>query len=854
MLQVHNVLNLIIKTKLIIMKSRTTFFVLALSFLLFLSNCGGPKEVKPIGEDDFRIFINYELGMHCTGFDFEYCCVLPPYNSIQVQVVKVGKGDHKPQLMDGYDPEDPTILVDKKTGKRYRLKYSFDDNSYSEGSKMVYWNADYDINKNGNAGETGESAANAYWNHLYIYADLEGGNPEGTSEDAKKLYIGGPKLQVPQDAGPSGQGLSGYLRNSTEKGTVVFTKSPVLDNVPIMLTNPGIWEALGLPLTAFLDSEIGGQDIKKLEEKDIQPFQVARVTLVDAETDKPVVDMQGNEVSFTGTEPIDIPNCNNCHRGGNANGQYPEILKRVKAEEDYWKSIGASDWYAQLKGTGISILSIHDAKHGTMFTKDYNPEASSNRLGRGAVLCQKCHADNVIGVLNSAKVVYKDGKVEVHDASNSDLGLPDGTPIAYLDPKNPGTPADGTLIPPLTQAIHYAHQTNRPLPDAQGRTAACQGCHPSHRFDRSMTGYPITPDGKNAYADGDNRDAAGGCYVGRDVHSNPKKDADLASSVDGLNAIGKWLEENVSNEGGKGKGLWCTNCHNNLSRELYRHDNLQAGKAFEPDSDNTIRDKGLEEIAQSLGWTMDQLVANMDPKVQPDKDGKDTGTILDTWKSAKQGRTTNAIAVIATKDGAPVVSKDSDGDILVSMLDMNPNTAAAHADQNGFAAPYEAATHGRDYWLSPGEPHCADCHKAPFTESQGGMAFPINQPGKYSLMRYSKGHSGLACQACHQSIHGLYPVTPNIDVTTYQQAASLNPDGSHGPIKCVSCHKEVNDKGVPLIAEDETYKGQKIIDNFDLAVAWMHASGKDDGGAGGKAVTAKEHNDGDGDGDEKGDK
>lgn len=50
--------------------------------------------------------------------------------------------------------------------------------------------------------------------------------------------------------------------------------------------------------------------------------------------------------------------------------------------------------------------------------------------------------------------------------------------------------------------------------------------------------------------------------------------------------------------------------------------------------------------------------------------------------------------------------------------------------------------------------------------------------------RYTKGHAGLSCQACHESIHGLYPVSPDVDQTTYHQAAQLNPDGSHGPLKC----------------------------------------------------------------------
>ena len=149
------------------------------------------------------------------------------------------------------------------------------------------------------------------------------------------------------------------------------------------------------------------------------------------------------------------------------------------------------------------------------------------------------------------------------------------------------------------------------------------------------------------------------------------------------------------------------------------------------------------------------------------------------------------------------------------------------------AVPYSAATHGKEYWLSAGEPHCANCHAAPYVEGQGGVAFPINQPGKYSLMRYSKGHAGLACQACHQSIHGLYPVDPGTDSTTYKQAALYNPDGSHGPIKCAACH-EVNDKGVPFLVKkgdpDYQLNGKNIVDDFDAAVTWMHRSAPDLGG------------------------
>ncbi len=145
-------------------------------------------------------------------------------------------------------------------------------------------------------------------------------------------------------------------------------------------------------------------------------------------------------------------------------------------------------------------------------------------------------------------------------------------------------------------------------------------------------------------------------------------------------------------------------------------------------------------------------------------------------------------------------------------------------NNSGAAVPMSAATDGRDHWLAPGEPHCADCHAAPYTEQSGNInPFPpFNYPAKASLMRYSRGHQDITCQGCHESIHGLYPVTPTIDTTSYAQAAALNHDGSHGPLKCGTCHL-VNGEGVPSFIEDGiTYNGQPIKENFDLAVSWAH--------------------------------
>jgi hypothetical protein len=783
--------------------------VLSLAFAAGYANAAETQTSAPSADkpkNDYNITINYELGMHCTGFDFTYCCVLPPYNSIQSQVVKSATGKRKfPELLEA-DSADPAVLVDGN--KRFKLAYGHVDNTYSEGSKLKYWDVPYDINGDGKY-DKGENVANAYFSHLYVYKDLKGTNPKGTSADKEKLFVG-VQIPVPRDNGPAGAAVpspmkGGYLHYTGDKGTTVYTKSPVLDNVPILLTNPGIWDALGLPLTPFGDRAAAG-DLLTLTESDIQPFQEAWVSMVDAESGAPVIDSHsGKPVRFVGTNPIDIPNCANCHSNKTANGDKFSLYKQ---EREFWKGLGASDWIANLKATSISILEMHDDRVGTSFMKNYNPKSRSldNRLGRDPVLCQKCHADNVIGVLQSK---------------------------TFKDPK---TGKEG-VIQALSQAIHTVHQTKAPMPDSEGRTAACQGCHPAHRQDGKMDKYPITLDGKNTYAQGDNRDAAGGCYVGRDVHANPNKDKDGAGTPEYLNSVGKWMQENVSKIGnGKGgKGLWCTNCHSQLSRELYQRDNLT--NAFKQEG-TTIRNKSLDEIAKAIGVTTDELKTKyLDPKVVLNSKGEDTpgqSGILKTWA---KDRMVPDIAVIALQGNGPMVSKDEDGDINVTILSANPAVDVKKlklpAGATGATAvPYDAATHGRDYWLSPGAPHCADCHAAPYVEGQGGAAFPINQPGKYSNMRYSKGHSGLACQSCHQSIHGLYPVTPNTDVTTYKQAAQYNPDGSHGPFKCAACH-ETNKEGVPHIADkkEHVWNGKPILHDYDAAVSWMHGNAPDLGGA-----------------------
>ena len=541
-----------------------------------------------------------------------------------------------------------------------------------------------------------------------------------------------------------------------------------------------------------------------------------------------VVGSNGKPVIGFGTAPIDIPNCERCHsappgaNNPNSPNNNPALYAVTQQETDFWNAYYGivsgvdSDWYSRLKGAAINMMTAHDLQHGTSFTANYpgcvdsnNPSSDcgntpqNTRLGAESVICQKCHADNVIAVVKSANT------------------------------------GGGALIPSISEAIHHNHRSTSEggpivFNDSHGRDGGCQGCHPAHRSDGVMDGYPITLGGNNFYADGDNRLASGGCFVGRDVHSNPMKDIDGAETPSHMNAVGQWLLTNVAQDvQGEWRGIWCTNCHTQLGQEMWRAEDC----VDLINGDCNVNPRGaasLSGVASAIGVSLQQVQSWLDPKVTNATD--DTHRIWDP-----NVPDANVATIEVDGGGNPVVTTDGDGDISVNILSFC-TTASCLADINdgdgqwehkandfiniaansGAAVPFSAATDGRDHWLSPGEPHCADCHAAPFVEQSGNINPypPFNYPRKASLMRYSRGHQDMTCQGCHESIHGLYPVSPTIDTTSYAQAAALNHDGSHGPLKCGTCH-QVDSSGIPTWMRGVSYNGQRIR-SYDDAVAWAH--------------------------------
>jgi len=709
-------------------------------------------------KNPYNIFINYELGMHCVGFDISYCCIIPPYNSIQAQAVQTSSHGEKPRLL---SPED-----------RVKLHYRVKDNSYSEGNKMKYWQVLKDVSGNGTMSHPNDNMANYVWDHLFIYKDLEGTIPENP-RGSKRLYIG-KGIPVNVDSGPSGKSISGgYMDYAKENGgNIVFTDSmiPEIKNIPLKLTSSYLWDALGLPLTAFNDSRRKGS-IRTITDRDFQPYQYALVQMHDGDG-KPLT-VEARIIEFFGTEPVDISNCSICHSGEGraAKLSREEGLSLFDKEYAYWKKNypDITEYMARLSTTTIDILELHDRHHRTSFLRDYDPDAASNRLGKaGSVNCADCHGDNISGNLQSPR------------------------------PGTTGYPAIKGKS--LSEAVHSVHTRLIPMPDKAGRTQSCQACHPTHWQNEEMNDlktnpYRITDDqGNPRFSNADLRTSGGGCFLRRDAHTNPDVTPPFF-----LNEIGKWYLSEVSMKDEKGRaiekmrGLYCTNCHNHLAHALYGYDDLRNVVSQEG---KTLRSKPIGEVINIVAdgdrkrfknFFADPIVgAERDPLYSYYADHK--GTVL--LRAAKE------------KDGKVVVSPWNSG--------------------KGEAMTYASVSGGNDWWLSPGEPHCADCHAAPFVESEGGKYFPIDQPNKYSLYRYSKAHGLLACQSCHESVHGLYPVRyegpmQTVDLTSHEQALQFSPDEKYaGPVTCAACHT-VNRKGIPI-----QLRGTKYYDDYWASVVLIH--------------------------------
>ena len=168
--------------------------------------------------------------------------------------------------------------------------------------------------------------------------------------------------------------------------------------------------------------------------------------------------------------------------------------------------------------------------------------------------------------------------------------------------------------------------------------------------------------------DGDNRLGGGGCFVGRDVHSNPLKDVDGAETPSHLTAVGQWMLQNVANDSEDYRGIWCTNCHNQFSQEMWRTEdcndlihgdclnNVRGGETTSDDLSAVISavNAGRAALTPPLPALSEQEVINyLDPKNPAIDPSRTTNQTHAPWSAAIPDAN---VATIEVGPDGPVVT------------------------------------------------------------------------------------------------------------------------------------------------------------------------------------------------------
>ncbi len=231
----------------------------------------------------------------------------------------------------------------------------------------------------------------------------------------------------------------------------------------------------------------------------------------------------------------------------------------------------------------------------------------------------------------------------------------------------------------------------------------------------------------------------------------------IASSLSALQAKGYTYENSLEQTAANGTPILCAACHKS----------------------NALPGSGIGTLPP-LTEALHRKHANvLDPL---------TGQRLDNANNRNACYTCHPGATTQCLRGAMGKAKNADGSLKMQCQSCHGGMRAV-------------GTRGRDGWLD--EPNCQSCHQdgKRYTEAvtdfatgslratlDNRFATTANAPmaGK-SLYRFSTGHGGLQCSACHGSTHAIYP-----SIKAEDNKQSIEAQGHAGTIaECTACHTTV---------------------------------------------------------------
>jgi hypothetical protein len=512
----------------------------------------------------YQVLATNDLGMHCSDLDYRVAAILPPYNSLHSQVVKLGVSSAgKPRILDdaavdlyysaAANPADPVLAAGVPPGFE----------NPPPGSSTVF-KGNFWACKSGQPSCT-KADTFAYRAYEAFYPpgilglfDLSGDSGLPTP-DVERLYLGDGVLAADQSRMP-GQG-NPLVANAPQKFNRYNARYPVFTRFPFGYeAGPHWFSAEGVPAVNWDDAgRLNAYPLMRVQAvpKGLAPTVPGNV-LATLDTVAPVSGEANCRSCHTTADPSNAP------LGGNGLGTANQAGHVYAAADDpqYGKLPRAvSVEYAADK----NILALHDQREGAQYVDGGGKPAPCDTAHPGnclanqtPVACQSCHYSPALDLAqlgpqgpsadpNSPANGRRQGVNQTmsrvsHNFHGNLLGVGGKKLFPDMPPPNRRTPAQTQdLLQKTCYACHPGNNTKCLRGVMASNNVVCQDCHGG--MDKVGDDFSKTVSLSNPGSfilDGSVRvpwaeePGCGSCHTG-DALDNLAGAANVIKSADGIN-------------------------------------------------------------------------------------------------------------------------------------------------------------------------------------------------------------------------------------------------------------------------------------------------------------------------------
>jgi len=496
------------------------------------------------GSKGYRALAYNDLGMHCSDLDYRVAAILPPYNTVHAQLIKLGTSNtNKPIIIDGSkadlyysaaaNPHDPIFM-----NGTYRPPAGY--RNPPAGSSIVFkgnfWECDSPADCNDPTKTYGYRAYDQFYPPGILAAFPLTADVGLPTPDVERLYLGDHVLSADQSKMP---GISQPLsQNKPQKFSRFNTRYPVFKDLPFgYVAEPRWFAAEGLPVTNWDDAgRLNAYPLMRIRAVPKGKAVTASNLLASVDTVTPV----SGEANCRSCHTNDHPS--NGALGGNGTATLALATVFKAANDPQYKKVPTAvsvEWAADK-----NILALHDLKEQTQLSK------------QTPVACQGCHYSPALDLAQVGPADNNGRQQTTHQSMSRVVHGYHANLVPQMPfPNDPARTPEGTqaLLQQTCYTCHPGSHTKCLRGVMASNNVVCQDCHGgmdkvANDFTRDVSAANPTPAG--LVLDGSLRvpwadePGCGSCHTG-DAMDNLANQPHVIKSADNINLALAYLDNDA---------------------------------------------------------------------------------------------------------------------------------------------------------------------------------------------------------------------------------------------------------------------------------------------------------------------